>query len=56
MGMQQGSPITNRLWFRLISAFAVVIAIRVLVTVVVTRQGVASRFAHLETNQKRGQT
>jgi HAMP domain-containing protein len=37
---------TQRLWFRLMSAFALVIGIGVLVTVVVTRQGAASRFAH----------
>lgn len=50
MDIQQITPITNRLWFRLISAFAVVIAVGVLVTVVVTRQGAASRFAHLMIN------
>ena len=37
---------TNRLWFRLISAFTLVIAIGVLVTVVLARQGTATRFAH----------
>ena len=41
---------TNRLWFRLMSAFALVITIGVLVTVVVTRQGAASRFAHFMIN------
>ena len=41
---------TNRLWFRLLSAFTLVIAIGVLVTVVVTRQGAASRFAHFMIN------
>lgn len=41
---------TNRLWFRLTSAFTLVIAIGVLVTVVVTRQGAASRFAHFMIN------
>ena len=41
---------TNRLWFRLTSAFTLVIAIGVLVTVVVTRQGTASRFAHFMIN------
>lgn len=43
-------PVTNRLWFRLLGAFALVIAIGVLVTVVVTRQGAASRFAHFMIN------
>jgi signal transduction histidine kinase len=38
--------ITNRLWFRLTSAFALVIAIGVVVTVVLTRQGAATRFEH----------
>jgi two-component system sensor histidine kinase BaeS len=37
---------TNRLWFKLTSAFALVIAIGVLVTVVLTRQGTATRIAH----------
>jgi signal transduction histidine kinase len=37
---------SNRLWFRLISAFILVIAVGVLVTVVVARQGAATRFAH----------
>jgi signal transduction histidine kinase len=37
---------TNRLWFKLSSAFALVIAIGVLVTVVLARQGTATRFAH----------
>jgi two-component system, OmpR family, sensor histidine kinase BaeS len=37
---------TNRLWFRLISAFILVIAVGVLVTVVLARQGTATRFAH----------
>lgn len=41
---------TNRLWFRLTSAFTLVIAIGVLVTVVVARQGAASRFAHFMIN------
>lgn len=36
----------NRLWFRLISAFILVIAVGVLVTAVVARQGAATRFAH----------
>lgn len=40
----------NRLWFRLISAFTLVIAVGVLVTVVVARQGAASRFAHFMIN------
>lgn len=39
-------PITSRLWFRLIGAFTLVITIGVLVTVVLTRQGAATRFAH----------
>ena len=38
---------THRLWFKLTSAFALVIAVGVLVTVVVARQGAATRFAHL---------
>jgi two-component system, OmpR family, sensor histidine kinase BaeS len=38
--------VTNRLWFRLTSAFALVIAVGVLVTVVVARQGAATRLAH----------
>jgi two-component system OmpR family sensor kinase/two-component system sensor histidine kinase BaeS len=37
---------TNRLWFRLFSAFALVIGVGVLVTVVLARQGAATRFAH----------
>jgi two-component system, OmpR family, sensor histidine kinase BaeS len=37
---------TNRLWFKLTSAFALVIGVGVLVTVVVARQGAATRFAH----------
>jgi hypothetical protein len=41
---------TNRLWFRLMSAFTLVIAIGVIVTVVVTRQGAASRFDHFMLN------
>lgn len=41
---------TNHLWFRLLSAFTLVIAIGILVTVVVTRQGAASRFAHFMIN------
>lgn len=40
----------NRLWFRLTSAFALVIVVGVLVTVVVARQGAASRFAHFMIN------
>jgi|688.fasta_scaffold248283_2 two-component system OmpR family sensor kinase/two-component system sensor histidine kinase BaeS len=40
----------NRLWFRLTSAFALVIVVGVLVTVVVARQGAASRFAHFMLN------
>jgi two-component system, OmpR family, sensor histidine kinase BaeS len=38
--------VTNRLWFKLTSAFALVIAVGILVTVVVARQGAATRFAH----------
>ncbi|RIK35518.1 MAG: hypothetical protein DCC55_30110, partial [Chloroflexi bacterium] len=34
------------MWFRLIGAFTLVITIGVLVTVVLTRQGAATRFAH----------
>jgi two-component system, OmpR family, sensor histidine kinase BaeS len=37
---------TNRLWFKLTSAFALVIAVGILVTVVVARQGATTRFAH----------
>jgi signal transduction histidine kinase len=37
---------THRLWFKLISAFALVTAIGVLVTVILTRQGAETRFAH----------
>lgn len=40
------APMRNRLWFRLISAFILVIAVGVLVTAVVARQGAATRFAH----------
>ncbi len=36
----------DRLWFKLISAFALVIGVGVLVTVVLTRQGAATQFAH----------
>lgn len=43
-------PMTNRLWFRLLGAFTLVITVGVLVTVVVTRQGTASRFAHFMIN------
>ncbi|MCE7981748.1 MAG: HAMP domain-containing protein [Caldilinea sp. CFX5] len=36
----------NHLWFKLTGAFALVIGIGVLVTVVLTRQGAATQFAH----------
>ncbi len=36
----------DRLWFKLISAFALVIGVGVLVTVVLARQGAATQFAH----------
>lgn len=42
---------TNRLWFKLLGAFTLVIAVGVLVTVVLTRQGTATRFAHFMINQ-----
>jgi two-component system OmpR family sensor kinase/two-component system sensor histidine kinase BaeS len=37
---------THRLWFKLIAAFALIIAVGVIVTVVLTREGTASQFAH----------
>ncbi|HXF64955.1 MAG TPA: HAMP domain-containing protein, partial [Caldilineaceae bacterium] len=36
----------NRLWFRLLCAFCLVIAVATLVTVVLTRQGAATQFDH----------
>lgn len=40
----------NHLWFKLTGAFALVIGIGVLVTVVLTRQGAATQFAHFMVN------
>ena len=40
----------TRLWFRLIGAFILVIAIGLLVTVILARQGTATRFAHFMIN------
>jgi len=40
----------NHLWFKLTGAFALVIGIGVLVTVVLTRQGTATQFAHFMVN------
>lgn len=37
---------THRLWFKLITAFALVTVIGVIVTVLLARQGAATRFAH----------
>jgi hypothetical protein len=37
---------THRLWFKLTAAFALVTIIGVIVTVILTRQGAATRFAH----------
>lgn len=42
---------TNRLWFRLTAAFVLVIAVGIIVTVVVTRQGTATQFAHFMVNK-----
>lgn len=42
---------TNRLWFRLTAAFALVIVVGIIVTVVVTRQGTATQFAHFMVNK-----
>jgi signal transduction histidine kinase len=42
-----GQVVTNRLWFKLTSAFALVTMIGVIVTVVLTRQGAATQFEHL---------
>jgi signal transduction histidine kinase len=41
---------TQRLWFKLTSAFAFVIIVGILATVLVVRQGAASQFAHLMVN------
>lgn len=40
------STVTSRLWFKLMGVFALVIAVGILVTVVLTRQGAATQFAH----------
>ena len=42
---------TDRLWFRLTAAFALVIGVGVVVTVVVARQGTATQFAHFMINK-----
>ena len=42
---------TDRLWFRLTAAFALVIGVGVVVTVVVARQGAATQFAHFMINK-----
>lgn len=43
--------ITDRLWFKLTRAFALVIGVGVVVTVVLTRQGTATQFAHFMVNK-----
>lgn len=40
-------PLFQRLWFKLIGAFALVIAVGILITVLLTRQGATTQFAHL---------
>jgi len=43
--------ITDHLWFKLTRAFALVIGVGVIVTVVLTRQGTATQFAHFMVNK-----
>lgn len=42
---------TDHLWFKLTRAFALVIVVGVIVTVVLTRQGTATQFAHFMVNK-----
>lgn len=44
--------ITSRLWFKLTGAFALVIAVGVIVTVLLARQGAATQFGHLMVNSQ----
>lgn len=43
--------VTDQLWFKLMRAFALVIGVGVMVTVVLTRQGTATQFAHFMVNK-----
>ncbi len=43
--------LTDQLWFKLMRAFALVISVGILVTVVLTRQGTATQFAHFMVNK-----
>ncbi len=43
---------TSRIWFKLISAFALVIVVGIIVTVILARQGTATQFAHLMVNSQ----
>lgn len=43
---------TSRLWFKLTSAFALVIIAGIIVTVVLARQGAATQFAHFMVNSR----
>ncbi len=45
------SNLTDQLWFKLMRAFALVISVGILVTVVLTRQGTATQFAHFMVNK-----
>ncbi|MCX6048813.1 MAG: ATP-binding protein [Chloroflexi bacterium] len=45
------SKVTDHLWFKLTLAFALVIGVGVIVTVVLTRQGTATQFAHFMINK-----
>ena len=43
---------TSRIWFKLTGAFALVIIVGIVVTVVLARQGTATQFAHLMVNSQ----
>ena len=43
-------PLLQRLWFRLMAAFTLIIGLLILVTVILTRQGTDTQFAHFMVN------